>query len=91
MSVGLTFYAVRKDALPSAPAGVRKFIDDFFEEREILGIPCMVAISSTDKSPWYEMDDKEYEEGLTEEEEGDCGVFSWLNNHPEAVFEYYWS
>ena len=92
MSDSLTFRAIRKDALSTAPGAVQKFAEDFCTEKEIFGIPCMVVISSSEgKSPYHFMEDEDYEEGLSEEEIKDCGVFSWFNNHPEAVFEYRWS
>jgi len=91
MSEGITFYAFKKEALPTAPPAVRKFIEDFYEEKDVFGISCLVAVSTDYKSPWNAMEDADYEEGLSEDELASCGVFTWLSNHPEAVFEYSWS
>jgi len=91
MSEGFSFYAVKKDLLPSAPKGVKQFIEDFFEEKEIFGIICYVAIESSYKYPWFGYDDEEdYHKGLTKEEIDAYGVFTWFEKHPEIVFEYYW-
>ncbi|MFA5999414.1 MAG: hypothetical protein WC783_00335 [Candidatus Paceibacterota bacterium] len=65
---------------------------DFFEERNIFGVPCYVAVDCESKSPWMYMDDEKYTEGLTDEDMSECGVFTWFKNHTENdVFEYYWS
>ncbi len=34
---------IRKSALPSLPKNVQKYVEEFFREREVLGIPCLVA------------------------------------------------
>ncbi len=91
MGEGFTFYAIKKIARETAPEGVKTFIDDFFEEKKIFGIDCYVAIDSDHKSPWIDMNDEDYEQGLSSDEKADCGVFTWLKKHPEYVFEYFWS
>lgn len=91
MSEIISFYAIRKDAVNSAPKAIQEFVKDYFEERIIFGIPCLVAVQSGDKSPWCEMRDEDYKDGLTDDELQDCGVFTWLSNHPEVVFDYCWS
>ena len=92
MSEGFSFYAVKKELLHTTPKGVQEFVKDFFEQKEIFGTECYVAIEGEYKYPWYgHEDDKEYQEGLNRKEIEDCGIFSWFNNHPEIVFEYFWS
>lgn len=91
MGIGLDFYAIKVEALESAPPCIKQFVDDFFVDREIFGIPCAVAMDCDLKAPWIDRDDEDYLEGLTEEEINDNGVFSWFDNHPEVVFNYHWS
>lgn len=43
------------------------------------------------KLHWFDMDKKEYKEGLTDEELRDDGIFTWFNNHPEYIFYHSWS
>ena len=88
----LDFYAIKTEALGSVPPGIKRFIDSFFQEREIFGIPCVVTLGCGSKSPWDDMDydDNDYLEGLTEDEIENDGVFSWFRNHPEIVFNYNW-
>lgn len=88
MSESISLYAVKKEELKNAPESVRKFVKDYFEAKEIFGIPCFVAIFSDYRT---EIDDSEYEEGLTERELNNCGVFTWMSDHPEVFFEYTWS
>jgi len=90
MGEGFDFYAVRKDKIGEAPKGVKKFIDDFFEEKTIFGIECFVAIGSDYKAPWIAAEDKNYHKGLTQAEINDCGVYSWFRNHPEYVYIHHW-
>jgi len=90
MSDSLTFYAIRKEARDQAPEGVQRFIDDFFESQNVLGVDCFVAIDSEYKSPWNYMVDEDYEAGLSQEELANNGVFSWLEKHPKLVFKYNW-
>lgn len=91
MSLGLSFYAIKKEGLKDAPKAIKDFVKDFFEEEDVFGIHCYVAIDCDDKSPWGDMDDEDYAEGLSKEELEGCGVFDWFTNHPEIVFHYYWS
>ena len=87
----INFYAVRKDKLFACPHGVRKFILKFFEEKVIFDQVCFVALSGEYKEPWLDVEDPEYEVGLTEREKNDCGVWTYFDNHPEIVFQYRWS
>lgn len=34
---------IRKSALPSLPDNVQRYVGEFFREKEVLGIPCLVA------------------------------------------------
>lgn len=87
----MTFYAIPVELVENAPIAVQKFCQDFFEEKKVFGKPCFVAISSDFKSPWIDMDDDEYLEGLTQEQIDDCGVFSWIDHHNQDFFEYSFS
>lgn len=35
--------AIRKSAVPSLPENVRKYVEEFFTERKILGVECLYA------------------------------------------------
>jgi len=91
MSLGLSFYAIKKEGLKNAPKAIQDLVNNFFEEKEVFGNPCYVAISCDNNSPWYDTNIDEYTEGLSQEELKGCGVWDWFSNHPEIVFEYYWS
>lgn len=92
MAAMISFYAIKKEGLENAPKGVQDFVDTFFVEKDVFGIPCFVAANCSEcKSPWANMNDEEYSDGLSEKELNDCGVFTWLDNHPEIVFQYNWS
>jgi hypothetical protein len=92
MSANVSFYAIKKEGLESAPKAVRDFVGEFFQPQEIFGTSCFVAASCSGcKQPWVWMHVGQYTEGLSQEEIEDCGVFSWFDNHPEVVFRYSWS
>lgn len=91
MGEGFSFYAVREDTLDQLPEGIKKFIDDYFVDRNILGVDCCVALDSDYKKPWIDMVEEDYHAGLSQEEIEKGGVFAWFQEHPELVFEYYWS
>ncbi|MFC1697379.1 hypothetical protein ACFL1H_03535 [Nanoarchaeota archaeon] len=90
MTDGLTFYAIKKEDLDKLAEGPKQFVEDFFKEKNIFGLECLVAIESPKKSPWHQADDEDYEKGLTNEEKEDCGIFTYISNNP-LFFEYYWS
>src|SRR3989344_4704823 len=94
MGDGITFIAVRKLDLQEIPEAIKNFVEDFLEPRNIFGIECLVGAGADFKAPWIEMSEHEdperYHRGLSQEEIDDCGVFTWFENHPELVFEYYW-
>ena len=91
MGEGLSFIAIRKDKAEEAPEAVKKFTKDFCTTDIIFGIECYVAIGSDyGKCAWYDMHDEEYQEGLTQDEIDDCGIWTWFDNNPEIVFNYDW-
>jgi hypothetical protein len=92
MGARITFMAIRKNDLPKTPIAVQNFVSDFFKEQKIWGEDCYVVIECDNcKSPYAYMNDDDYTEGLTEEELTDHGIFTWIDNHPELIFEYSWS
>lgn len=98
-----TIYIIKKESLkdPSIkiPEGIRRFISDFFEEKNILGIDCYATLDAGSQSPWAGMSgdnfSMKYEVGLTEKEKVEGGVFGWFKKqsekHPDIVSECYLS
>jgi hypothetical protein len=91
MSEMITFYAIREEDLAKTPKAVKDFVQDFFERKEIFGTPCFVAAGATYKAPWACMNKNEYVDGLSEVELNNCGIFTWIENHPDIIFVYSWS
>ncbi|HCC23528.1 TPA: hypothetical protein DF272_05140 [Candidatus Falkowbacteria bacterium] len=94
MSDRISFIAFKAEAVPQAPKAIQDFVGDFFQPREIFGVACLVAVSAVWKSPWNGLDGVEnrlYHEGLSEDELGECGIWTWFENHPELVFKFDWS
>lgn len=92
MGMSIYFYAVKIEELGKAPKGVQNFVRDFFVEKEIFGIRCMVAIGTDyDKSQLYgaNAEDEIYCEGLDQQAMEDAKVYTWFDKHPEAVFKYH--
>lgn len=91
MSYGITFVAIRKDELNEYPKAIQKWCNSYCEEKTIFGVECFVAIGYDEhKVAWIEMQDEDFEEGLTQEELNDCGIWTWFQNHLDVVFYYYW-
>ena len=90
MSEGITALIVKESALQNAPAGVRKFVQEFFERKNVFGIPCYVAVGTDFHAPWHDYNDEDYKEGLPQETYP-LGVWDWFEKHPEECFKHFWS
>jgi len=89
MSENVSFYLIKAEYLEKVPAGVQKFVKEYFKRVDIFGIPHFVVLEVEFESPWEEMAGDDYKEGLSQDELNGLGILAWIDNHPEFMFVYF--